>query len=113
MLLLDRESLALAVSKPSPLLPPCSHECQSEGTLQGIANQQAQSMAALGPHCYENPFFMGRGLAVGVEKWGLYGQLRLVHHADSAGPAGLRSAVWQSRFVRAPQRSGLMASTAN
>ena len=32
---------------------------------------------------------MGRRLAVGVEKWGLYGQLRLVHHADTAGPAGL------------------------
>ena len=41
-MILNKESLALAVSKPSPLLPPCSHGCQSEGILQDVADGARQ-----------------------------------------------------------------------
>ena len=90
MPLLDRESFALAVSKPSPLLPPCSHGFQSEGSCRTLLISQPSQWQVRGPRRYENPFLMGRGLAVGVEEWdSLHGRLRLVHHADSAGPVGL------------------------
>ena len=48
MLLLDRESLTLAVSKPSPLLPPCSHGWQSKGTCRTWPISRASQWSSRG-----------------------------------------------------------------